>query len=115
MLSLDRHAGSGRQATHPPPCDAGADPVRGLQRVEAAAGTMLTPAEREIDPGGLRLGVVPLGQEATQRLLHAGSDRSPELTPQRSGVLRDLALNRRHDLLGELRQLAVDRGRRRWM
>ena len=82
----------------PPPGDPGADPVGGLQRVEAAALAQLAAAERDVDLAArpaAGVGVADQGDELAQRLGDAGADAAAEAALQRARVLGHLAGDRR--------------------
>ena len=69
-LESGRHAGR----REPPPGDAGADPVGAEQRVEAAPGAHLAPAERRVD---VRAGDRPAGLDLGQEVAAAPPARPP--------------------------------------
>ena len=108
-IGLDtRLPGRGGQA---PPCDARADAVCGLQRVERAALAQLTCAERDVDlaPGATcaRWASDQL-DELPERLGNAGSHSASERSLQGARVVRHLECDRGEDLVRDGVELGLE-------
>ncbi len=105
-LCIGRRPAARRRLAHATPRDTRADTVGGLQRVERAPRHQLAVAEVAVDrPGGGLL----LAEEAAEGQLDARADSAAEVAAQRARVPGHLALDRDHDLLGEIREGGADR------
>ena len=100
------------RGAEPPPGDARADAVGGLQRVEAAALAQLAAAERAVDVR--RVAASSGSSMATRKRFSASStpsaDAAAELALERPVVLRNLLADRVEDLGGEAGQLGAQCG-----
>ena len=114
MLALDRNAGFGGEPADSPPGHPCPEPVGGLERIEAAPGSILTAAERPVHPPGIRIRFIA-SQKSRQRLRDALADPLTERSPQRPGVHRHLLSDGGDDLVGEFGEMRLDCGGRRWM
>src|SRR5207302_4128130 len=106
-VALHRLVGAGRRgrAAHAAPGDPRPHTVRRLQRVEAAAGTVLAVAEPAVDLGGAA-GLV--ADETAQSELRPGANTVAELAAQRARILGDLLLDRRDHFVRERGEDAPD-------
>ncbi len=100
-----------RRLRHPPPRHPRSHAVGRLQRVERPSLPQLAAAERHVHlaprPARARR-AADHRQELAQRLGHPGPHTAPERPLERPRVLRHLARDRGHDLLGDGIELGLD-------
>ncbi len=101
---LGTHAGVPADPRVTPPRDPAAEPIRGLQRVEAASLDQLTAAERAVDAqplGGRLARALDQVGELLQGCLHTELDTGSERPGQRPAEFRYQAPDLVHDLGGK--------------
>jgi hypothetical protein len=108
---VGRQLGAEAGVRQSPPRHPGPDPVRGLQRVQAASFAHLAAAQAAVDLPSLGAAEVGVGHqihELAQRFLHAQPDAAAEVALERPRVLRHLLGDPAEDRVEQRRHLGLD-------